>query len=155
MTKSKLYASLAAASVLLLVTGIPAAYAESTFGEEWKESSLNLPEMDYSFLQSVAFGNGTFVAIHDDDESDPEAFWSEAAEVTIWTKATGTSENVIPGGVDVAFGAGKFVSINYGNVPLYSSDNGHTWSEGTVETGLGSLVESYKNVAMATERLLL
>lgn len=147
MTKSKLYASLAAASVLLLVTGIPAAYAESAFGKYWTESLLAPTAMASPFFQSVAFGNGTFVAVHDNDESEAEAFWSEAATVNTWTEATGDSGDVTPGGVDVVFGAGKFVSINYNDTPLYSSDNGRTWSEGTVETGLGSLVESYKNVA--------
>ncbi len=147
MTKSKLYASLAAASVLLLVSGIPAAYAESTFGMDWTESSLAPTAMASPFFQSVTFGNGTFVAVHDNDDSDAEAFWSEAATVNTWTEATGDSGDVTPGGVDVVFGAGKFVSINYNDTPLYSSDNGRTWSEGTVETGSGSLVQSYRNVA--------
>lgn len=154
MTKSKLYASLAAASVLLLVTGIPAAYAESTFGVDWTESSLAPTAMASPYFQSVAFGNGTFVAVHDNDESEAEAFWSEAATVNTWTEATGDSGDVTPGGVDVVFGAGKFVSINYNDTPLYSSDNGRTWSKGTVETGLGSLVQSYRNVAYGNGKFL-
>lgn len=147
MTKLKIFPSLVAASALLLVAGIPAAYAESTFGRDWTESSLAPTAMASPYFQSVAFGNGTFVAVHDNDESEAEAFWSEAAKFNTWTEATGDSEDVTPGGGDVVFGARTFVSINNNDTPLYSSDNGRTWSEGTVETGSGSLVKSYKNVA--------
>jgi hypothetical protein len=75
---------------------------------------------------SVAFGNGTFVAV----SSDSQSMYSTDNGLT-W--ALGSAQS--GGWLSVAFGNGTFVAVSSDNKSMYSTDNGHIWSLGSAQSG--------------------
>lgn len=130
MNRPKLLATVAVTSALTLVVGIPAAYAASDFGTTWNESTLAAEVATEQYIESVAFGNDTFVAVNPEGQfDDGQTFWADATTFPeeTWNQVVGEI-----GGNDVAFGNGNFVTINYDALPRYSADNGRSWSESSV-----------------------
>jgi len=74
---------------------------------------------------SVAYGNGTFVAISDAGLGTPTAWWS--ADANTWTQSA-TTFNGAQGIRQVQYGNGVFVATpNGGNTCMYSA-NGQVWA---------------------------
>ena len=101
----------------------------STDGVEWVTRTTG----EVRSLQSIAFGNGRFVAVGSGDVSSDgrPAEIATSEDGIVWRRAHAiTSARAHP--LDVAYGNGRFVAVGYG-APLFSID-GLSWESRAPET---------------------
>jgi len=87
----------------------------------------------YAAMQSVAYGNGTFVAVGADLASSLQAYQASSTDGSTWTnpRSFGSARQAIMG--SVAYGNGKFLAMGYDwqgyQSAVYStSSDGVTWT---------------------------
>ena len=91
----------------------------STNGYSWSDSIAPLTFV----YPTVVYGNGRFVIMDGSDGNTPNGRVAYSTDGSTWTIGTITAGLYS----DIAFGAGKFVTISY-NGSVYTSTDGATWA---------------------------